>query len=61
MAYASLLLLLAAALPLAAQPGGFVTKELPVPPASGDAIVREDFERCEPAGAVLVDERRTDP
>lgn len=60
MAYASLLLLLSAISPLAAQPGGFVTKELPVPPASGDAIVREDFERCEPAGAVLVDERRAD-
>lgn len=41
-----------------AQEAGFVIKQLPVTTGSPEPIIRDDFERCEPAGAVLVDEKR---
>jgi hypothetical protein len=40
--------------------GGLTVQDLPPASYRGDPIVREDFERCEPAGAVLRDERRPD-
>jgi hypothetical protein len=51
------------ALPLSlamAQSGGYVHKQLPLHARHGDPIVREDFQHCEPAGAVLVDRREPD-
>ena len=41
-----------------AQTGGFETREVVEPPHFEDAIVRRDFQRCEPAGSVLLDERK---
>ena len=40
------------------QTGTLVPREIDRAPEAGDAILREDFERCEPAGAVVRDERR---
>jgi len=40
-----------------AQPGGYETREVQRPVAYGDPIIREDFERCEPDGAVVLDQR----
>ena len=40
------------------QPGALEVRELDRPPESGEPIVREDFERCEPTEAVVRDERR---
>jgi len=42
------------------QPGTLVVREIDRTPELGDPIMREDFERCEPAGAVVRDERRPD-
>jgi sialidase-1 len=53
----ALTLLAASAL---AQPGHMETREIERPPEPGEPIIREDFERCEPAGAVLRDERKPD-
>jgi sialidase-1 len=60
MARNGLLLAMVLAAPTWAQEGGFVVKDLPLPGRYGDPIIREDFERCEPAGAVVMDERRPD-
>jgi len=43
-----------------AQPGRMETREVDLPSEVGEPIIREDFDRCEPAGAVLLDERRPD-
>jgi len=43
-----------------AQPGRMETREVDLAPQAGEPILREDFERCEPAGAVLLDERKAD-
>ncbi len=51
---------LAAVLPLFAQTGRLEVREVEVEAESGEPVLRDDFERCEPAGAVLVDERRPD-
>ncbi len=43
-----------------AQTGQLELREFDGAPRHGDPIIREDFERCEPADAVLLDERKPD-
>jgi hypothetical protein len=44
----------------AAQVGRLEVREVECAPEHGDPILREDFERCEPAAAVVRDERKPD-
>ena len=46
--------------PVFAQTGRLEVREFDRPLKYGDPIIREDFERCEPADAVIRDERRPD-
>jgi hypothetical protein len=46
--------------PASGQVGGFEVRELARPVTYGDPIVRQDWERCQPAAAVVRDERRPD-